>query len=156
MWHSRQGPTDSAAGSRKRKRDTDDEAGILTGKFTSDGEDLEDGEIQGLEDEDDEEDYSAPKYKTMKSGKQPAAAGASKGKPKTSTVKKPRVPKTKGATGARKGKTDASMDVAKQIKDSHVSDDNALFSMCSSRDSSSLTRLFRLHLEPFRRTTIHC
>lgn len=148
---------DSTAGSRKRKRDTDDEAGNVTEKFTSDGDDLEDDHNEEVEDED-EEDYSAPKAKTVKSRKQPVAAGASKGRPKAVTIKKPRAPKTKGATGVRKGKTDASVDVIKQIKDSHISDDNALFSMRSTWCSSYyhiLTGPPRFHRESIRRIAIH-
>lgn len=120
---------DSAAGSRKRKRDTDDDGGNMTDKLTSEGGDIEDGREEDVEDED-EEDYSTLKFKAIRSRRQPMATGASKGRTKAPLVKKPRIAKTKGATGARKGKPDASIDVVKQIKDSLISDDNTIFSMC--------------------------
>ena len=121
---------DSVAGSRKRKRDTDDEGGDVTDKLTSDGDELEDDQNEEPGEEDHEEGYSAPKPKTLKSRKQLIAAGASKGRTKTPSIKKLRTAKAKGATAARKGKPDASFDVIKQIKDSHISDDNVLFSKC--------------------------
>ena len=118
---------DSLGESRKRKRDTDDEGGNTTDKLTSDGGELEEDHHEEPEDEDLEDDFS-PKTKTAKAKKQFAIPGASKGKGKTSTAKKPRTAKPKGATGVRKAKGDATIDVVKQIKDSHISDDNALFS----------------------------
>jgi cohesin complex subunit SA-1/2 len=125
-------PIDPAVASRKRKRDTDDEGGNTTDKHTSDGGELDEEPDEGPDEEDEDvEDYSAPKPKTTKPKKQPAAAGASKMKAKAPSAKKLRTAKAKGATGARKGKADASVDVVKQIKDSHISDDNALFSTCS-------------------------
>jgi cohesin complex subunit SA-1/2 len=116
--------TVSTSASKKRKRDTDDEARDATDMLTSDG-----GEVGEEPIEDDEEDYSISKTKTTKGKKQPTAGGTSKSRTKTSATKNTRLVKPKVATGGRKTKPDATVDVVQQIKDSHISDDNALFSM---------------------------
>ncbi|KAF8513560.1 hypothetical protein BU17DRAFT_95252 [Hysterangium stoloniferum] len=117
----------STAASKKRKRDTDNEAGDVTDKLTSDGGEVAEEPNEDPDDDDeDEEDYSAPKTKATKMKRQPVA-GASKTKTQTPVVKKPRAVKPKVATGTRKTKVDATVDVVQQIRDSHISDDNALF-----------------------------
>lgn len=97
--------------------------------------DVGDVEREGLEntedgeDEDEDEDEYGPKRKATKPRKQTETPEKLPTKPKTSTVKKPRGPKPKGTNATRKTKPDASIDIVKLIKDSHISDDNTLFSM---------------------------